>query len=130
MATELVELRSFYAPPGFLLLACGDDDEPVGCVALRALDASRGEIRRLFVRPEQRSRGSGRQLLDRATELARAGGFHRLVLTTLPTMTAARVLYDAEGFAPIEPYASDPVEGIQFLGRDLLTPAEPRNRQS
>ena len=120
MTTELVQLRSFYAAPGFLLLA-REDRETVGCVGLRALDASRGEVRRLFVRPEHRGAGLGRLLLDRTSELARAHGTRQLVLNTLSTMTAARALYDADGFEPIDPYTADPVEGVQFLGRDLST---------
>ncbi len=118
MTTELVQLRSLYTPPGFLLLA-REDGEPVGCIGLRALDTSRGEIRRLFVRPGHRSGGLGRRLLDHASDLARDHGFHQLVLTTLPTMTAARALYDADGFEPIAPYTTDPIEGVQFLARDL-----------
>ncbi|MDN5790960.1 MAG: GNAT family N-acetyltransferase [Micrococcales bacterium] len=120
MATELVQLRSFYASPGFLLLA-RENGEPVGCIGVRALDISRGEIRRLFVRPEHRSGGLGRRLLDRASDLARDRGFRQLVLTTLPTMTAARALYDEDGFEPIEPYIAHPVDGVQFLAR-LLRP--------
>ncbi|WP_186526022.1 GNAT family N-acetyltransferase [Leekyejoonella antrihumi] len=115
---ELVQLHSFYAAPGFLLLA-HEDGEAVGCVGLRALDAARGEVRHLFVRPEHRGGGLGRRLLDRTSELARAHGLRQLVLNTLATMTAARALYDAEGFEPIEPYVATPVEGVLFLGRDL-----------
>lgn len=118
MTAELVQLRSFYAAPGFLLLA-HEDGETVGCVGLRTLGASRGEVRRLFVRPEHRGGGLGRRLLNRTSELARAHSFRQLVLNTLPTMTAARALYDADGFEPIDPYTADPVEGVQFLGRDL-----------
>lgn len=118
MSAELVELRSFYAFPGFLLLA-RQDGEPVGCVAVRSLVPSTGELRRLYVRPGHRSGGLGRRLLTTASELAVENGLGRLVLTTLPSMEAARGLYDSEGFRAIRPYIDDPVEGVQFLGRDL-----------
>lgn len=121
MSAELVELPSFYAPPGFLLLARLDGD-PLGCVGLRGLDATTGEIRRLFVRPPHRSRGLGRDLLGEATRLAAANNFTKLVLTTLPSMTAARSLYDDESYLPIAPYVRDPVEGVQFLGRQVGQP--------
>lgn len=118
MSAELVELRSFYASPGFMLLA-RQDREAVGCVAVRPLTPSTGELRRLYVRPGHRSGGLGRRLLTTASELAREGGMSRLVLTTLPSMGAARGLYDSEGFEEIQPYTDDPVEGPQFLGRVL-----------
>jgi|SRR5699024_10962807 len=118
MTRELVELPDYYAAPGFVLLARGAD-QTVGCVGVRALEPSTGEIRRLFVRPEHRCAGAGRRLLDEASGLAEARGFDRLVLNTLPTMSAARALYDIDGFIPIEPYVEDPVAGVEFLGRDL-----------
>lgn len=118
MSTELVQLLSFYAAPGFLLLA-RRDRTPVGCVGVRALSPSTGEIRRLFVRPEYRTARFGRRLLDEATQRAQGNGFRRLVLNTLPTMTAARSLYDAHGYAPIEPYVAEPVAGVQYLARHL-----------
>jgi GNAT superfamily N-acetyltransferase len=118
MSTELVQLRSFYVAPGFLLLA-RRDAAPIGCVGVRALSPSTGEVRRLFVRAKSRATGLGRRLLDDATVRARANGFDRLVLNTLPTMSAARSLYDADGYAPTEPYVAEPVEGVQYLARDL-----------
>lgn len=118
MTTELVQLRSYYAPPGVLLLA-RDQTEPAGCVGVKALTPSTGELRRLFVRPEHRTAGLGQRLLHDATERARANGFTRLVLNTLPTMIAARRLYDADGYTPIEPYVAEPVDGVQYLGRTL-----------
>ena len=118
MSAELVELPSFYAPPGFLLLARVEGD-PVGCVGVRCLDAATGEIRRLLVRPQHRRLGLGRDLLAEATWLAAANDFTKLVLSTLPSMTAARSLYDDESYLPIAPYVRDPVEGVQFLGRRI-----------
>ncbi|HLN76876.1 MAG TPA: GNAT family N-acetyltransferase [Nocardioidaceae bacterium] len=118
MSAELVELRSFYAFPGFILLA-RQEGEPVGCVAVRSLAPSTGELRRLYVRPGRRSGGLGRRLLTTASDVATERGMGRLVLTTLLSMEVARSLYDSEGFHPIQPYVDDPLEGLQFLGRDL-----------
>lgn len=118
MTTELVQLRSYYAEPGFLLLA-RVDEEPAACVGVRALTPSTGELRRLFVRPEHRTRGLGRCLLEQATGRARDNGFQRLVLSTLPTMQAARHLYDGDGYVPVDAYLAQPVDGVQYLGRGL-----------
>ncbi len=118
MTTELVELRTYYCSPGLLLLG-RDDGQPAGCVGVRALTAPIGEVRRLFVRPEYRAQGFGRRLLEAATEQARRNGLSRLVLTTLPTMTEARMLYEAAGYGPAEPYVAEPVDGVQYLARDI-----------
>lgn len=123
MSTELGQLRSFYAAPGFLLIATSHG-EPAGCVGVRALGAGTGEIRRLFVPSEQRGRGLGRRLLSQAHARAQDGGFTRIVLNTLPTMTSARKLYDADGYTPIEPYTDDPVDGVQYLGLTLNPTAD------
>lgn len=54
-----------------------------------------------------------------ATGRARGNGFSRLVLTTLATMVEARVLYEADGYVPVQPYVAEPLEGVQYLGRAL-----------
>jgi putative acetyltransferase len=113
MATELVQLRTFYAAPGFALLA--QAKEPLGCVAFRSLGNNAGEIRRLFVSPDQRTGGLGRRLVTRLIEQARADGFQRLFLNTLPTMTHAIALYESLGFTPTDCYAGDPTEGILYF---------------
>ena len=59
---ELATLPGDYAPPGGRLLLAYHHEEPVGCVALRRIDATTGEIKRLYVRPEQRGRRTGRRL--------------------------------------------------------------------
>jgi GNAT superfamily N-acetyltransferase len=119
MSTELVELRSFYAHPGFLLLARDHGGEPIGCVGIRALDATTGEVRRLFVRPAHRSAGVGRRLLTEATTLAQHRGLTRLVLNTLSSMTSAQRLYGDDGYLPVAPYVPNPVSGVNYLGRNI-----------
>ena len=118
MSTELVQLRSFYADPGFVLLARGEDGA-TGCVALRVLEPGTGEVRRLYVAPAGRSRGLGRRLVVRLIEEARARGVERLVLQTLPTMTHAERLYRDLGFTPVDPYVPDPTEGVLSFGTEL-----------
>ena len=118
MTEELVQLPSFYAAPGLLLLA-RDSGAAVGCVGLRALDATTGELRRLFVAPQARSTGLGRALMDQLLAAAGERGFHRLVLTTLPTMTHALALYAGYGFTSAAPYVENPVEGVRYQALEL-----------
>jgi ribosomal protein S18 acetylase RimI-like enzyme len=124
-AEELATLPGAYAPPGGCLLLAGPADAPVACVALRPIalpDRPAGttaEVKRLYVQPEARGSGLGPQLMARLIAFARAAGYRELVLDTLPTMAAARALYERLGFAPTSPYYRNPVPGVVYLACPL-----------
>ena len=116
---ELATLPGKYAPPAGRLLLAWLGDEAVGCVALRPLPDGACEMKRLYVRPAARGLQVGRRLAERICDEARAAGYRRILLDTLPAMTEAVRLYKALGFRPVEPYVFNPIEGALFLGREL-----------
>jgi ribosomal protein S18 acetylase RimI-like enzyme len=116
---ELDSLPGKYAPPHGRLILAWDNDQPVGCVALRAVQPAVGEMKRLYVRPEARARRLGHRLAERLIEEARQAGYRRIVLDTLPTMSPAIALYSKLGFRPTEAYTFNPIDGALFLGLDL-----------
>jgi len=76
----------------------------LGCGAVRRIEERTGEIKRMFVRPEQRGKGLGRALLAALETEARALGIVRLVLETGARQPEAIALYTGAGFAEVAPF--------------------------
>ena len=97
------------------------DGTPVGCGAVRLLDAATGELKRMYVAPAARGTGLGRRLVEALEAEARALGARRLVLETGIRQQAALALYRAAGFRPIPLYGEyllSPQTSI-CLGKEL-----------
>lgn len=113
---ELATLPGRYAPPSGRLLLAANGPETVGVIALRGLDGETCEMKRLYVRPAGRGHNLGRKLAEYLLQEARAIGYRRMVLDTLPNkMDAAIALYRRLGFTEIAPYYDNSVEGAIFL---------------
>jgi ribosomal protein S18 acetylase RimI-like enzyme len=143
---ELAALPGDYAEPrGALLLALVDTGLPgadaeradvptlrrsngtmayvAGCCALRPLDTTdypnAAEMKRLYVRPQFRGLGLGRQLAEAILDAARGAGYACVLLDTLDDMESARALYEDLGFAEVPPYYHNPIAGSHYLKVDL-----------
>ena len=77
------------------------DSHPLGCGAIRMLDADTAEIKRMYVAPGARGHGIGRMILDSLQSEARRLGARRLVLETGERQPEAVALYARAGFARI-----------------------------
>ncbi|MFZ5631845.1 MAG: GNAT family N-acetyltransferase [Bacillota bacterium] len=116
---ELAGLPGDYAPPDGLILLALDGKRAAGCVALRKIGQGICEMKRLYIQPEFRGKGIGRDLALAVIEEARKLGYTRMRLDTISSMKEANALYRSLGFYEIRPYCYNPVEGAVFMELEL-----------
>jgi len=117
---ELAGLPGDYVPPDGRLLLAEYDGGLAGCVALHRLDATSGEMKRLYIRPNFRGLRLGRTLAGRILSEAASIGFQRIRLDTVAgVMDDAIALYRRLGFREIEPYRQNPIAGALYMEKEL-----------
>lgn len=94
---DLDDPRTTYAA----LWVAVDDGAVVGSVALRDLGGGAVQLKRMYLRPDRRGRGLGKQLLCVALEWARSHEMRLVRLDTSERMVAAQRLYEANGFVRV-----------------------------
>jgi len=112
---ELQSLPGVYGAGGGALLVAFDSSEAAGTIALRRLDATSGEVKRLYLRPKFRGHGLGRRLLEAVVDRATAVPYDCLYADTLPSMMEALSLYQRGGFQLVEAYSNTPTPGAIYL---------------
>ena len=100
---DMADLEKFMPPYGRLLLS-ESNGFVAGCICLKKLNASIGEVKRLFVRPAFRGRGIGKKMVKKLLDEARQIGYKTLKLDSTRYMVDAHDLYRSFGFQEIEPY--------------------------
>ena len=116
---ELASLPGSYAPPSGGLWLAEQDGQLAGCVALRSLGGRTCEMKRLYVKPEFRGMGLGRQLAEMVLAAAVEKRYRRICLDTLPAMASAIELYRKLGFVEIDSYCHNPIDGALFFAKEL-----------
>lgn len=93
------------------------EGEPVGSVFLEHHPERAGvaRLRLLLVDPSARGLGIGRRLVRECTRFARKMGYEAITLWTMSVLTAARALYDEEGYRVVSE------EPVRMFGKDLVS---------
>lgn len=106
-AAELRDVAARAATAVVLAAVDADDGRPLGCATYvpglasslaEELGPGEASIRMLAVDPAATGRGAGTALASACVERARADGFHRVVLHSLPVMAGAQRIYERLGF--------------------------------
>jgi GNAT superfamily N-acetyltransferase len=110
------ELPHLLGPRGRLLVACASS-VVVGVGALKPVDSTVVEIKRMYVRPQARGQGIGRAILERLLADARTIGYHVARLETATFMREAHALYRSLGFQdrPIFDHNEASLSGLEPL---------------
>ena len=116
---EIQDLTCKYGLPHGRLYLALCDGEVAGCIALRRLNEQECELKRLYVRPAFRRRGIAAQLVDTILADARAIGYRRILLDTLPFLQRAIDMYRRLGFVEIPSYNNSPLDTTIFMAMDL-----------
>ena len=98
--------------PGVTFLVVRAGDEAVGCGAILNDPRGWGEVKRMYVRPDQRGRRIGKRVLAELEMVARNAGLRLLRLETGIHNAEALALYRRAGFterAAFGDYAQDPL---------------------
>jgi putative acetyltransferase len=109
---ELASLPGKYVPPRGQLLLATSNGVAIGCVALRQIDRTTSEMKRMFVYPQFHGKGVGRALAEVIIDQARVLGYSAIRLDTSVRQNEAKLLYQRLGFQYIRPYYELP-EGLR-----------------
>jgi putative acetyltransferase len=105
-----IDAASFRAAGGVFLIG-HLEGIPVACGALRPMDASAVEVKRMYVHDTHRGHGFGRAMLAALEEIASERGYRVIRLETGDGQPEAIALYESDGYQPIPcygDYAQDP----------------------
>lgn len=94
------------------------DGALMGMIFLKPLRDDVYEIKRLYLRNEARGQGVGKRLVRHVVDVASDLGASDLYLDSIPSLSAAISLYEAEGFAHTTPYAGSEIASYEMM-RDV-----------
>jgi GNAT superfamily N-acetyltransferase len=92
-------------PPEGIIYVLEVEDKIVGMGAVKKLEKGVGEIKRMYIRPEYRGRGFGKELLKKLIDKAKEFGFSTVRLESAKFMPTAHHIYRSVGFKERDSYS-------------------------
>ena len=117
--TESTSPEQVTPPNGdFFLMTELISGEVIACGAVRKLDDTTAELRRIWVTPDHRGKGHARTLVRSLENKVRALGAHTAVVSLNEEMVEGIAMFRKRGYEPVEPFHENTTATV-FLGRKL-----------
>jgi ribosomal protein S18 acetylase RimI-like enzyme len=116
---ELENLEEKYGLPYGRLYVAFCEKQIAGCIALRKLNDTQCELKRLYVKPQFRNKGIAKLLVETVISDAKEIGYGSMLLDTLPFLTTAIKMYRKIGFYEIGCYNKSPLDNTIYMKLDL-----------
>ena len=110
--------RELGPPGGTFLVGFGEDGRAVCCGGVKRLPDGTCELKRMYVVPDARGRGAGRELLAALEDAARGLGYTVARLDTGARQPGSEHLYRSAGYTPIGNFNGNPM--ASFFGEKRL----------
>jgi putative acetyltransferase len=118
-SNHLMDIDSLTASDVVFLVARDEAGRAVGCGAY-VNRGEYGEVKRMFVDPSQRGKGTGGKLLAEIARRAKAAGLVSLMLETGIHQPEAIGLYERDGFAYRPPFGDYQLDPLSVFMEKLL----------
>lgn len=112
---ELQTLHKVYCPPFGCIILAKEDNQVMGCIALKPIAEGVCEMKRLYVKPAARGNGLGQQLVDELISFAKNAGYKTMKLDTITSLKEAIKLYRIKGFVETEAYVYNPLSEVLYF---------------
>ena len=99
---EVENLEEKYGLPYGRLYVAFYENQIAGCIALRKLNDTQCEMKRLYVKSQFRNKGIAKILVEKIVSDAKEIGYSEMLLDTLPFLQIAIEMYKKIGFYEIE----------------------------
>lgn len=116
---EIENPEEKYGLPKGRLYVAYFENKVAGCIALRPLNDTQCEMKRLYVKPQFRNKGIAKILVEKIISDAKEIGYNSMLLDTLPFLTAATNMYKKMGFYEFECYNDSPLDNTIYMKLDL-----------
>ncbi len=114
-ANELETLPTMYNTQSGGIVLCKKGDEYIGCAAIRRIDDTSCELKRMWVQLPYQKKGIGEMLLKECIQLAKNLNYKTIKLDTLQKLQPAISLYKKYGFAETKAYYNNPLNSVVYM---------------
>lgn len=121
-SVHALDLNALQAPE-ITFFSCWQNDQLMGCVAIKELDSCHAELKSMRTANQARNRGVGTLLLKHILNVSSERGYRKVSLETgsQEFFKPARSLYEKFGFQYCDPFADyKPDPHSRFMSHDLL----------